>query len=56
MVLVELLSSDTETVNCCWIRVAHGELLSFADGPSRPEHGHSTERDVVHVGIAAVIH
>jgi hypothetical protein len=55
VVLVELLSSDTETVDCCWIRVAHGELLSFADGPSRPDHGCSTVPDMVQVGIAAVI-
>jgi hypothetical protein len=52
----ELLLSDTVSVDSCWISIDHGELLSFADGPSRPEHGRSAVRNDVHVGITAVIH
>ena len=52
----KLFLSDTITVDSCWIRIDHGELLSFADGPSCPEHGRVAAGNDVHIGITAVIH
>jgi len=43
-------------IESCWLCVAVSELLSLADGPSRPEHDRGAVRDLVHVGIAAVVH
>jgi len=36
--------------------IAFGELLIFGNGPCRPEHGRGAVKDLVHVGIATVVH
>jgi hypothetical protein len=40
----------------CWHLVAEGNLFTFADGPPCPEHNRRAVTDLVHVGVAAVVH
>lgn len=54
--VVEVLTSFPVSVVGCRHRVAVSERLTYADGPSCPEHDRGAVRDLVHGGVAAVVH